>query len=157
MIIVLIFALMTYACHAANWWDFFGTGDFFTKYREITQRPPPPVRPSILWQGIINYTIFHIFTKFYTQVLYTTRDRARLDFVVHWIIEGRNLIGDINEFLPVLSMFLDRFVWNLVQQVCTKYHWENQGSVKVVGAKGMSHLRAWTNCCCPHMLTILPI
>jgi hypothetical protein len=107
-------------------------------------------RPSVrLWQDIINYTVFHIFTRLYTEVLYITRDRAWLDFCVNRLIEGRNLFED----LLVLSMFLDRFMWNLAQHVCTKSNWENARSVEVGGAKVMCHWRAWTNCC-SYILTL---
>jgi hypothetical protein len=79
--------------------------------------------------------------KFGVPVPFTTLS-GKPEFREDAIGDCRGLREGLNEFLPILSMFLDRTERNSVEAISTKLCWAVQSFVKIGESKITPHLRA---------------
>lgn len=81
--------------------------------------------------------------KFGVAVPYTTLS-GKAEFREDAFGDTRGLGKGLNEFLSILSMFLDRIERNSVEVISTEFCWAVQNFVKISEPKTMLHWRAQT-------------
>jgi hypothetical protein len=59
------------------------------------------------------------------------------------IFQWRSFFEAVNEFVPILSISVDRFVWNLVSSIAIYCYWVTECLVEISSVKAMPYLRAW--------------
>ena len=99
------------------------------------------VRPSLcLWGSIWGQTTCGIFLKFDIGVL-CKNCRMSLKVGADLLSDRHTSLEGVNESLPALSIFPDRFGWNSIQEISTWYRWAVVSFGKMGALKNNNWLR----------------